>query len=154
MAQTNSNQLCWGQTAMILRGMRPFSLGTLPFLFDQNHNESQWKRGAPFKPDGRIIQRCARGEKGNAEGLSGSSQLTGIIHMLLTDTHLKERREEKKRERENMLKNAFSAAVLTSQGSQSRNHKAADGANVWGGWHRKAELVHVKEAHYFQQFET
>lgn len=49
------------------------------------------KRGNLFKPDGRITQRCAR--KRQQEGLSGSAQLTGIIHMLLTDTHLKEKRK-------------------------------------------------------------
>lgn len=65
------------------------SLGTLPFLFDQNHSNSQREGANHFKPDGRIIQRCAR-----EKGLS-ISQLTGIIHLLLTDTHLKERRNKR-----------------------------------------------------------
>ena len=43
MVQANSNQSCWRETAMVLHCMEPVSLGTQPFLFDQNHSESQWK---------------------------------------------------------------------------------------------------------------
>lgn len=83
--------------------------------------------------------------KCNVERLFWSSQLTGIIHILLTDTHLKERR--KREQGEKILNNGFQ--LQHRHESQSKNHGKVITVNVWECWYRTTQLVHVAKADFF-----
>ena len=88
VAQANSNQSCRG--AARLSG----HAASLPLIII---TATRSEKGAIISNLMAESYNALQG-KGNAQGLS-NSRLTGIIHKLLTDTHLEERRRRQKGEK-------------------------------------------------------
>lgn len=148
MAQANSNQSCWRETPLVLHCIKLVSLGTLPFLFDQNHSDTHWK--GPIFSNLMVESYNNVQGKGNEERLFWSSQLTGIIHMLLTDTHLKKGR--KREQGEKILNNGFQLQYWQDKNHKAKNHRKVITVNVWEGWYRTPQLVHVWKTDFLSAF--